>query len=72
MHRSERCDYLFNSLFARLLFCYICLDDDGSSPFGVDHALRFLDPLEVVVYQCDFGAVPCENYGSGSTVTNFA
>lgn len=72
VHSPEQLDSLRDRPLTRLFVCDISLNSLGNPAFRIDHALRFLHPLEVVVEERDLGAMSGEEDCGRSAVANFA
>lgn len=72
MQCPKSTDRLFNNTSTSFLICHIGLNNQGRAALTVNHPLRLADPFEVIVHQCNFGAMSRKKYGGCSTVANLS
>lgn len=72
VHSPEQLDSLRDRPLTRLSVRDIGLNGIGNPAFSIDHPLRLLHPLEVVVEECNLGTVSSQKDCCRAAVSNFA
>lgn len=72
IHGPELFDGLLHGLFAAFFFRNVSLDNYGLTAIEINHALRLLRPVDIVVDQGNFGTLSCEQDRSRTAIANLS